>query len=188
MPADDVRPAARSSSSRRDPMWLLALAVVLLLVRIGLAFYDRGHPHAVADLVQWRGIAEGPTLARQLDRPILYDFTAEWCPPCQMMNREVFANRRQAEVINRSFVPVRVLDRQREEGHNPPEVDALQRRYKITGFPTLVVVSPDESLQVSIDGYPGRSQTTTQLMAALQTVSAQSPWDRRGGRDSTIGR
>jgi len=168
-------------------MWLFALAALLLLVRLGLGLYEQKHPRQVVGLVQWRDVAEGRSLARQLDRPILYDFTAEWCGPCQMLNREVFADKGQAMIINQRFVPIRVLDRQREEGHNSAEVQELQQRYQITGFPTLVVASPDESLHVSIDGYRGRLQTTGWLVTAMEKVSAQpSPWEHRGGRRDSI--
>jgi uncharacterized protein YyaL (SSP411 family) len=78
------------------------------------------------------------------------------------MGREVFADRKSAATINAMFVPVRVLDRQREDGRNSPDVVALQQRYQVEAFPTLVVVSPGGRPE-KIEGYPGRSKLLEEL-------------------------
>jgi uncharacterized protein YyaL (SSP411 family) len=72
------------------------------------------------------------------------------------MASEVFADARSADVINRMFVPVRVEDVTHEMGQNPPEVAALQSRYKVTAFPTLVIAAPGADPKVQ-EGYVGRS-------------------------------
>src|SRR5262249_53914954 len=95
--------------------------------------------------------------------PLLYEFSAEWCGPCRRMQREVFSDAEAAEAINRSYVPVRLVDRQREEGRNPPDVQALQERYRIEAFPTLVIVPTDGSQPTVIEGYPGKAALVRQL-------------------------
>jgi thiol:disulfide interchange protein DsbD len=105
--------------------------------------------------------------ARQAKKPILYDFTADWCAPCQAMKREVFADAAAARQIETLFVPVRVLDRQREEGRNPPEVDSLQQRFHIDSFPTLVVAWPDSGQPTILSGYRGKAMTIQQLSQAV---------------------
>ena len=181
-------------STRRDPLLLLAVAAALLVARVILGFTDHTAAEpgqspfqmhgsfstgstrmttppdvpAGPDMVQWRSIAEGTTEGPRSGRPILYDFTAAWCPPCRALNREVFADPASAAFINQHFTPVRVLDRSREEGRNPPEVEALQERYQITGFPTLVVVHPGGDPPIVLDGYGGKAVT----MGALEKAAA----------------
>jgi hypothetical protein len=61
------------------------------------------------------------------------------------------------------FLPARALDRVREEGHNPADVDTLQRRYVVTGFPTLLAVTPEGREVGRVLGFPGRAATMDSL-------------------------
>jgi thiol:disulfide interchange protein len=189
-PLPDDLPAG---STRRDPTLLIGIAVLLLAARViaGITdtsvqapaaspFHVQGsfsttrsttpeappESGAATERVAWQPIAAA-TASQAGGRPILYDFTAAWCPPCRMLNKAVFSDPEAAAYINQHFLPVRVLDRAREEGQNPPEVDALQRRFQITAFPTLVMVSANGGQPIVLDGYAGREGT----MAALQEAA-----------------
>jgi len=163
------------NSTRRAPVLLLWVAGVLLAARIGLGVYQGRHQPTSRDLVNWRPVVAAEAEARKARRPILYDFTAEWCPPCRAMQREVFGDRSEADFIDKTFVPVRVLDRKRESGRNPPEVEALQKRFKIDSFPTLVVVSPRGGEPVVLSGYVGKVRTLSALNEAARKLVAVTP-------------
>ena len=171
--------AAPSGSTRATPRALLILAAALLVLRVATGVREHAHPPAAVEKVAWRPIAEGEAIARAGGRPILYDFTAEWCAPCRLLGHEVFADPHSAEWINRSFVPVRVLDRTREEGRNPAAVDTLQRRYHVQAFPTLVVVPPRGGEPETIEGYPGAREVMKRLSEAWARARVGAP--RAGG-------
>jgi thiol:disulfide interchange protein len=170
MPPAERGAGTAGTSTRGLPRWLLIAAMALLVARIGTGLYEEKHPPAKADLVRWRPIERAIVEARQTNKPILYDFSADWCVPCQTMQREVFADEQAAAMIEKSFVPVRVIDRQREEGHNPAAVDTLQRRFKIESFPTLVIAPTEKGEPVVLEGYGGRAVTMQRLTQAAMKL------------------
>ena len=147
--------ASPAGPTRRDPRLLWIAAAVLLAARIVLGIVEQRNPPKLPDLMMWVEPAEAVAVAQRTGRPILYDFTADWCAPCQEMRQEVFAQERYAQALGHLVVPVRVIDRQQEEGRNSPVVDSLQQAHKITGFPTLVIVGADGKVVDQLVGFPG---------------------------------
>ncbi len=160
MPPAETRPG----STRFDPSWLLLVAAALFLVRVGWGVWESYNPPKKSEKIAWVEFAGAEALAKQTGKPILYDFTADWCPPCKLMKAELFSDEKSAKAITAMVVPVRVLDRQREEGRNAAWVDSLQRAYAVDGFPTLVVYSPRTGRSQMSTGYAG-DQPTLQWMS-----------------------
>ena len=156
------------NSQRSVPIWLFAFVVALIAGRLVLKRYPAAEsvrPRQSASLVKWVPEAEAVPLAQQSGRPIMYEFTADWCPPCRRMEEQVFRNAAAAERINRRFIPVRLVDRQREEGSNPPHVARLQNLYNVRAFPTVILVDVNGNLKKRIQGYGGRAAFEEQLAA-----------------------
>ena len=165
-------PHVRPGSTRRDPLVLIAIALVLLGLRVSLGLREPTRPAGrvegrlqiqAGEVMRWRAPDAALEEARATGKPLLYDFTADWCPPCRLMNEQLFDDRAVATDLDKRFVPVRVLDRQRETGRNAPWVDELQRRYRVSAFPTLVVVRASGAEPYRIEGYLGRDAVLSQL-------------------------
>lgn len=72
--------------------------------------------------------------ARSEKRPLLVDFTAEWCAACKEMARETFADPRVREKAGH-FVAVKIDATDDED----PQVDAVKGKYQVVGLPTVVI-------------------------------------------------
>ena len=213
MPApDDLTPGGvtprAGDATTASPRVLLLVAALLLVARVIAGIYEAQHPRMPlrtaksaegagpnapaesVDFVKWRSIEAAETEARTTHRPLLYEFGAAWCGPCRLMQREMFANASVAGRLNGTFVPVSVVDRSREDGANASGVAALEARFGITAFPTLVVVREDGAFE-KIEGYGGVDRTMSRLLAAA--VGPRGEFFRRNllralpGADSTRG-
>jgi thiol:disulfide interchange protein len=167
-----ARPASAGSQSKIPSVLILVLAAAALF-RIVTGAMDRGKGNAGGGgLVRWTAAESAPATARAAGKPILYDFTAEWCGPCKVLDSEGWADSRIAALVNESYVPARVVDRAREEGKNPALVDELERRYEVGAFPTLVIAAPDGQPIAVAQGFAGKQK----LIEFLQSSRAKKPF------------
>ncbi len=132
--------------------------LVLSLISIATAGRAQGNPNhlsgqtspylkrAVSQPVDWYPWgAEVFRRAKELDRPILLDVGAVWCPWCSLMDRETYTNVATADYVNQHFVSVKV------DFDTAPELVAqLQRAQAVlnlpAGLPLTSFITPDGKL------------------------------------------
>ncbi len=149
--------------------WLVAAALVFRIVTLvaGRGTKDEG----AAGLVAWRPREKAVSAARSEGKPVLYDFTAAWCVPCHRLDTEGWGDSRVASLVNGSYLPARVVDREREDGKNPAAIEELQRRYSVRAFPTLVVADADGREIAKLEGYGGKES----LVRFLEESRGKTP-------------
>ncbi len=91
------------------------------------------------NFVRISSLEEGLRLARQQQKPLFLDFTADWCGPCQRMDRVVFGNPSIASFMNSNFVSVKI-------NVDTPLGKAAKKRYDVKFLPTLIFLSPEGNI------------------------------------------
>ena len=106
------------------------------------------------DAVAWQEWSDQAFLAARADRkPVLLALTASWCHWCHVMDQTSYSDPRVIELINTSFIPVRVDVDQRPD---------LSARYNQGGFPSVAFLNEEGQL------IAGRTYTPPDEM--LQTL------------------
>lgn len=90
-------------------------------------------------------------LAKKGNKVVFLDIYATWCGPCKMLKRNTFSDSEVGEVFNKNFINI-AIDAEKGEG------EEIARKYKVSGFPTLLFVNPDGSVVKSTMGYHNPKQ------------------------------
>ncbi len=141
--------------------WFTALSIAasLTLAGVGPALAAPGLP---STNVAWLAAAADADIerafatARSEKKPVLLYWGATWCPPCNQLKATLF-NRQDFAELSRHFVAVHV------DGDRPG-AQKLGSRFKVSGYPTVVLFGADGQ---EITRLPGEADAP-QVMAVLQ--------------------
>ncbi|MCU1289770.1 MAG: hypothetical protein JWN60_1999 [Acidobacteria bacterium] len=126
------------------------MAKIFLLTMALLFFVSQ----ASARQVDWvKNFAEAEKIARQTGKPLLLDFTAEWCGVCRRMDLN-FWTRADVIELSKQFVSVKI------DGEKAP---LIAKRFRVEGFPTVVFT---DSWGVGLDSHMGFGQNGDRVIIA----------------------
>ncbi|MDP1900126.1 MAG: thioredoxin family protein [Rubrivivax sp.] len=139
----------------------LAVAVALQLAVAAPAAAAPGLP---STNVAWQAAASDADVdrafaqARTESKPVLLYWGATWCPPCNQLKATLF-NRQDFATLAQTFVSVHV------DGDRPG-AQKLGSRFKVSGYPTMVLFTPQGQ---EITRLPGEADAP-QVLAVLQSA------------------
>jgi thioredoxin-related protein len=100
---------------------------------------------AGAEELNWlTDLPKAQAIAKRENKLVIMDFTgSDWCPWCIKLRNEVFSQPDFIKYASKNLVPVEVdFPRKKEQSPDQKKANqALQRKYKIEGFPTVIVLN-----------------------------------------------
>lgn len=132
-------PARLMNYLRLHPSMFLWILIVALLVmvqwpQIKGGYYSLMGIAAPADNIPWRTDYQAALQESAASgKPVLLDFSADWCPPCKVMKHEVWPDADVRKAVIDSYIPV-YLD------VDNPASQAAANRYAVRSIPSLFIV------------------------------------------------
>jgi thiol:disulfide interchange protein len=128
------------------------------------------HAASVHYYSDWTSYEAAMAESKRTGKPVMIDFSADWCGPCQRLRAEVFDDVALARQVQNVIIPVSIVDRVRERGFNGEEAEHLQNEYNADAFPTLIVVSARTGLMMRTQGYAGPHATVAWIRESARLV------------------
>ena len=89
------------------------------------------------ELLHWNtNLSEVFTVSKKTDKPILMDFTAEWCTACKELETVTFSDKAVVDELKNNWNLAQV-----DATRNSAALDKILKKYKIKGFPTIIIFS-----------------------------------------------
>jgi thioredoxin-related protein len=126
--------------------------------------------------VQWgTSLPKALSAAKKENKLVLMVFTgSDWCPACRVLDAEVFSKPEFSDYAKKNLV-LDLVDFPADKPQKPAlkkANEALQERYNIDGFPTLILMKPDGKIVWQQTGYEGKG--TAGLIKELEKAKSQS--------------
>lgn len=118
--------------AKSHPLWRW-FWLTFLVASLAYAWYSFYVPSN--DMVWTDNMIAARELANDSDKNMLLFFTGEWCSPCRIMKREVFADKEVIKAINSQVVPVMI-------NVDDPNAEELLKHYKVGSTPITIFTDP----------------------------------------------
>ena len=123
------------------------IAMFVCILSIGLSVFASGK--------QWMtNLKDAMKLSEKSGKPILIEFSgSNWCPPCMMLNKNVFSKKAFLDFAKENLVLV-LMDFPRPSKQTAKQKkynNSIARKYKIRYFPTVFLLDSKGKIISKID-------------------------------------
>jgi thioredoxin-related protein len=133
---------------RRHRFYIIIIPVFLLAIAGAVDAGDRSP--------RWRPFNDGLAEAEKSGKKVLVDVYTDWCGWCKRMDREVYAEAKVLDYLNKRFVVVKLNAEANESVHYADRIISnidLVRAFGVRGYPATLFMKSDGEPITLLPGY-----------------------------------
>lgn len=135
-------------------------SVIILLSFLMIAIIP-----ANAESINWYTYENGIDASRSLNKPVIINFYADWCPPCLEMENTTYPDPRVVSELE-DFIPIKVNTQIRID---------IEKKYGIAYYPTQVFLDPKGSEISRHIGYLGPEDMVQTIQESRVKLPKEAP-------------
>jgi len=116
----------------------IAIVAAVLGTTVAIAWLEKPRVSPRQELAWVTKEADALAQAKEGKRPVVIDFTADWCAACKELARVTFTEPQVREQLDR-FTLLKVDCTDDED----PAVNEIRTRYKVAGLPTVIILDSE---------------------------------------------
>ena len=120
-----------------------------------------------SNTIKWqRNLDQALENAKKSNQLLILDFYADWCPPCNQMEKTTYVDSRIIEQL-KNYIPVKIdIDKKPKLAN---KYDGNARANGGSGIPATIILDANGNQLAKVHGY----QTPEELLRVLSEVSAK---------------
>jgi len=111
---------------------------------------------------------EAITQATDMNSPVMIYFTADWCQPCKLMDRESFHDSNISSMLNDNFKSYK-FDIEKENNGKQ-----IADYYNVSAYPTLVFLDKTGQESGRVEGYYSKDVVSSSIKSQVQKCAKRN--------------
>ncbi len=125
---------------------------------------NSNNEYKIESKIKWISLEDAEQLSQKHKKPIFIDTYTSWCHWCKVMDKKTFSQAEVINYVNKNYYAVKLdadsYAKIKFKGKTTTNRNLVRSTFKVTGYPTIVMISPSGKISAQAGYRPPASFLT----------------------------